>query len=150
MVLSATLKRDAIDDVAVQYVDSFGGEHSFLAGPVLVKRSALPDPPPTLLRLEFSWYQAAKVAVAPGPEEGAAGQGKNAPGHEPSVLRQFAQGDRVRIVKNRNSGVRNPSEWLEQYLGRTGAVLWVTATGANVDLDGEAVWFSFDEFDPVG
>jgi hypothetical protein len=149
MILSATLKRDAVDDAAVRYVDSFGGKHSFLAGPVSVKRADLPDPPPTLLRVEFSWYQAAKVVV-PGDEERVAGQGQDAAGHESGEQRQVAQGDRVKIVKNRKAGVRNPSEWLEQYVGRTGVVLWATATGANVDLDGEAVWFSFDELDPVG
>ena len=30
--------------------------------------------------------------------------------------------DKVKIIKDRDSGIRYPPEWLEQYLGRTGRI----------------------------
>jgi hypothetical protein len=53
----------------------------------------------------------------------------------------------VTIVKNTRAGAKYPPEWLEQYLGRTGKVLWTTTGGAMVKLDDEATWFSYAELD---
>jgi hypothetical protein len=135
MILSATLKRERVDGEIVRYIDSYGGEHSFLSEPLIVKTSDLPDPPPALLRVELSWYQAPRAAggVAAGP--GVAG---------PATI---AQGDVVRVIKSRTAGVRNPPQWLQQHMGKTGTVLWVTIGGASVDISGEAVWFSYDELE---
>ena len=58
------------------------------------------------------------------------------------VLRKGAT---VRIVKNRTAGIHQPAEWLEQYMGREGTVLWTTAGGAMVKLDKEATWFPYAE-----
>ena len=54
------------------------------------------------------------------------------------------------IVKNRLAGIHQPPEWLEQYLGRTGTVLWTTAGGAMVKLDNEATWFPYAELEVSG
>ncbi len=136
MILSATLKCDGEDGDDVLYVDPRFGGQSFLSGPVLVKKSALPDPPPALLRVEVWWHQpSAQQSDIEAEINEAAGQAS------------FASGDRVQVVKSRTSGVQNPPEWLKQHLGKTGHVLWLTPGGANVDLDGEVVWFSFEELE---
>jgi hypothetical protein len=138
MILSATLKRATVDGGTARYIDSYGGEHSFLSEALVVKTTDLPDPPPALLRVELSWYQEPRVVAE-------AGAGPERTGY-PLV----AQGDVVRVIKSRTTGVRNPPEWLEQHIGKTGVVLWVTLGGANVEMGGEAVWFSYDELEKVG
>jgi hypothetical protein len=139
MILSATLKKDCANGDVVRYVDSFGGKHSFLSLPVEIKACDLPDPPPALLRISLDWYQEPRSQAAPmfGADRGSA----KAP------LRTVEPGDMVTVVKSRVSGVQSPPEWLEQHLGRTGAVAWVTPGGANVDLGDETVWFSYDELE---
>jgi hypothetical protein len=141
MILSATLKKDSADQATVRYVDSYGGRDAFLAGAFVVRASDLPDPPPALLHVSVSWYQAPGRAGTPnaGAESALAANGS---GH-----RKIEHGDRVKIIKSKVSGVENPPEWLEQHLGKTGLVLWMTAGGANVDLDGCAVWFAYDELE---
>lgn len=139
MILAATLKRVGIDGESATYVDSYGGKDSFLSGPVAVRTSDLPDPPPALLRVSLSWYQAPLVQEGNGAaEEGM--QATTAAGRQ-----RIAPGDRVKVIKSRIAGVRNPAEWLEQYLGQAGAVLWVSPDGATVNLAGGAVWFAYDE-----
>ncbi len=141
MSLSATLKRDSADGATVRYVDSYGGRDAFLADAVVIRASDLPDPPPALLHVSLSWYQA---------PAGVGARSSEANGASPSTgtgHRNLEQGDRVKIVKSRVSGVESPPVWLEQHLGKTGIVLWTTAGGANVDLDGGAVWFAYDELE---
>jgi hypothetical protein len=138
VILSATLKRESVDGATVRYVDSYGGEHSFLSGAIVLKASDLPDPPPALLRVSLSWYQAPRNQDGgPGEESALAATGAGP--------QRIAQGDRVQVIKSRKSGVKNPPEWLEQYVGRTGIVLWTTADGAMVDLKTDTTWFSYEE-----
>ncbi len=141
MSLSATLKRESADGVTVRYVDSYGGRDAFLADAVLIRATDLPNPPPALLHISLSWYQAPSGADA-----GSAGE-KGASSSAGTALRHVDQGDIVKIIKSKVSGVRNPPVWLEQHLGKTGIVLWTTAGGANVDLGGRAVWFAYDELE---
>jgi hypothetical protein len=139
MILSATLKRDSAEGDLVQYVDSFGDKDSFLSGAIVLRASDLPDPPPALLRVSLAWYQAPRVQADAGREGGSP--------HTEGGAHKVSQGDLVKVIKSRTSGVENPAEWLEQHLGKTGVVLWVTAGGASVDLSGEAVWFAYDELE---
>jgi hypothetical protein len=141
MSLSATLKRESADGATVRYVDSYGGRDAFLADAFVVRASDLPDPPPALLHVSVSWYQAPGRVGAPNAGAESA-QAATSSGH-----RKVDQGDRVKIIKSKVSGVENPPEWLEQHLGKTGIVLWTTAGGANVDLGGTAVWFAYDELE---
>jgi hypothetical protein len=53
----------------------------------------------------------------------------------------------VTIVKNLLGGVASPPEWLEQFLGRTGTVLWTSESGAMVDLPDGASWFRHAELE---
>jgi hypothetical protein len=139
MSLSATLKMQSVDQGTVRYVDSFGGTDAFLAGPVVVRASDLPDSPPALLHISLSWYQ------APVAERAGTAGAERVPASAHTKTRKIGQGDRVEVVKSRVSGVKNPPEWLEQYVGRTGIVLWTTADGAMVDLGADTTWFSYDE-----
>jgi hypothetical protein len=141
MILSATLKRESIDGETVTYVDTFGGKHSFLAGPVAVRASSLPEEPPALLRVDISWFQAARAIPN--------SNGKGTATAIPDELHPLQAGERVRVVKNRKAGVRNPAEVVEEHLGKSGAVLWTTLGGANVDLGDETVWFSSDELERI-
>jgi hypothetical protein len=141
MILSATLKKDDVEGDLVRYVDSFGGKDSFLSGAMVIKASDLPDPPPALLRVSLAWYQAPRAHAE------ADHEGGNSPTEGPA--HRISQGDVVKVIKSRTSGVENPAEWLQQHLSKTGVVLWVTAGGASVDLSGEAVWFAYDELEPV-
>jgi hypothetical protein len=141
MTLSATLKKDSEDGGVVRYVDSYGGTHAFLSNGITIKASDLPDPPPALLRVSLDWYQAPRAQTAP-------------PKHIEGALRaagveKIAPGDVVMVIKSRMSGVQNPPEWLQQHLGKTGTVAWVTLGGANVDLGDETVWFGYDELEKV-
>ena len=144
MILSATLKRESVDGETVRYVDSYWGEHSFLSGAIVLKASDLPDPPPALLRVSLSWYQ------APRSQDGSGTGEESALGASGAGPQRIAQGDRVHVIKSRKSGVKSPPEWLEQYVGRTGIVLWTTADGAMVDLDTDTAWFSYEELEYKG
>ena len=62
----------------------------------------------------------------------------------------FREGATVVIVKNRLAGIHQPPEWLEQYLGREGRILWTTAGGAMVQLDKQATWFPYAELEVKG
>ena len=139
MSLSVTLKMESADPDEVRYVDSFGGRDAFLAGPVVIRASDLPDPPPALLHIALTWYQAPVTAGA-----GSAGA-KDGKTH--AKPRKIAQGDRVEVIKSRVSGVKHPPEWLGQYVGRSGIVLWTTADGAMVDLKTDTTWFSYEELE---
>jgi hypothetical protein len=57
----------------------------------------------------------------------------------------LSTGSKVTIIKNEMAGVNYPPEWLAQYLGNTGVVLWITHDGAMVQLAGGATWFPYAE-----
>ena len=133
-------KPDAPDGSAVTYtyVGEGAGGHS--ADAVVLRASMLPDPPPDVIYLTVDW---------PRPEVvGHAGEAERAAVVTATAHKKLAQGDRVEVVKSRVSGVKSPPEWLEQYVGRSGVVLWTTADGAMVDLEADHTWFSYEELKP--
>ncbi len=103
-----------------------------------LKASALPDPPPEFINMCAEWEDE-RQAEGGAPEE--------APILAPAQVAtpSIRAGSRVEVIKSRVSGVRNPPTWLEEYLGRTGVVLWTTADGAMVDLGHDVTWFSYSE-----
>jgi hypothetical protein len=141
MILSITLKRQSIDGETVTYVDPTAGEHALFAGPVVLTSSSLPEEPPALLRVDVSWFQASRL------DAGEAGLG--ALGAVPDRSHPLGVGERVKVVKNRKAGVRNPAEIVEEHLGKSGVVLRTTAGGANVDLGDKVAWFSTEELERV-
>ena len=133
------------DVATVRYSDVRGDTGGLLAQAVVLKASALPDPPPDEIHVTVDWVGAA-AGLEPQavlPRTAHADSGVPAGAHTKPM--KIAPGDRVEVVKSRVSGVKNPPEWLEQYLGRTGIVLWTTADGAMVDLDADTTWFSYGE-----
>ena len=106
-------------------------------GPVTVQKWALPQPTPTAVRVSIEPYVAEHPAK---PDRTSAASLSE---HEAESL--LKEGAAVTIVKNRTAGIHQPPEWLEQYLGRKGTVLWTTAGGAMVKLDRQATWFPYAE-----
>jgi hypothetical protein len=122
---------------SAHYAEGPGEDRYPLLGTVSVQKWALPTPTPTAIRLTLESYDAAQPAPpAPRARETARG---------PGVETDLRKGAAVTIVKNRTAGIHQPPEWLDQYLGRKGTVLWTTAGGAMVKLDSEATWFPYAE-----
>jgi hypothetical protein len=136
------------DAATVRYSDLRGGAGGLLAEAVVLKASALPDPPPDEIRVTVDWVEAAAGPGRRAGQSGTAPADTGEPASPRSRPRKVAQGERVEVVKSRVSGVKSPPEWLEQYVGRTGIVLWTTADGAMVDLDADTTWFSYAELEP--
>ena len=118
-----------------------------LPRPSSLKASDLPDPPPDELRVTCRLGRGGSRTRAAGSAAADRGAESGAPAGAHARPRKIAQGDRVEVIKSRVSGVKNPPEWLEQYVGRTGVVLWTTADGAMVDLGADAIWFSYEELE---
>jgi hypothetical protein len=135
LVTTLTLIHETED--SAHYAERPGDDRYPLLGTVSVQKWALPKPIPSTIRLTLEAYQAERPPQSP-PAVGAAAQ----IGLDDGVLRK---GMTVRIVKNRTGGIHQPPEWLEQYLGREGIVLWTTAGGAMVKLENEATWFPYAE-----
>lgn len=108
-------------------------------GTISVRQSALSRPVPSFMRITLSFYQ-----------------GRPVPLEFPALTlaRQTASpekapeaGDKVTVIKNRLGTLASPPEWLEQFLGKTGTVLWTSSLGAMVDLSDSATWFSYAELE---
>jgi len=139
LITTLTLVHETKD--AAHYAELPDDDRHPLLGTVSIQKWALPKPTPSTIRLTLEPYQIERAApsnhlapVTAEPREGAS------PLHK---------GATVEIVKNRLAGVHQPPEWLEQYLGRKGTVLWTTVGGAMVKLDDEAAWFSYAELQVV-
>jgi hypothetical protein len=137
MTLVTTLVLVHETEASAHYAERPGDDEYPLLGTVSVHKWALPKPTPSTIRLTLEPYKA---------EDTRAG-GKAAPASAGAAEGQtpLVKGATVKIVKNRLAGVHQPPEWLEQYLGRTGTVLWTTVGGAMVKLEDEATWFSYAE-----
>lgn len=135
LVTTLTLIHETEDNA--HYAESPGDDRYPLLGTLSVQKWALPKPTPSTLRLTLEAYETERPSQSP-PASGAAARIDL----EDDVLRKGAA---VKIVKNRTAGIHQPAEWLEQYLGREGTVLWTTAGGAMVKLDKEATWFPYAE-----
>jgi hypothetical protein len=135
LVTTLTLIHETED--SAHYAESPGEDRYPLLGTVSVQKWALPKPTPSTIRLTLEGYEAERPSLSPH----AAGTATQIDLGD-DVLRKGAA---VKIVKNRTAGIHQPPEWLEQYLGREGTVLWTTAGGAMVKLEKEATWFPYAE-----
>jgi hypothetical protein len=136
LICNLTLVHETTE--SAYYAESPAKEGAVLLGALTVQKWALPQPTPTDLRLTLETYEAEK----PTREEVTA---KKRRLFESETL--FQEGATVVIVKNRTAGIHQPPEWLEQYLGREGTILWTTAGGAMVQLDRQATWFPYAELE---
>jgi hypothetical protein len=122
---------------SAHYAESPGKDQYPLLGTVSVHKWALPQPAPTAVRITLEPYEVTQPSVSHPPADAV-----HRTCADEALLREEAK---VTIVKNRLARINQPPEWLEQYLGRTGTVLWTTAGGAMVKLDDEATWFPYAE-----
>jgi hypothetical protein len=134
MTLIATLTLAQETDGKAQYVEAPRGEHPPVLGTLSVESWALPKPTPSAIRVTVDFYELTRPRPAPDASRVARADDEALKG-----------GAKVTIVKNTMAGTKYPPEWLEQYLGRTGRVLWTTTGGAMIKLDDEASWFSYAE-----
>ena len=134
MTLVATLTLAQEANGRAQYVETPRGEDLPIIGTLSVEDWALPEPTPSAVRVIIEFYEATRPRTAPD-------AGRAAPTRKETLR----EGDEVTIIKNTMAGMKYPPEWLEQYLGRTGKVLWTTRGGAMIRLDDEASWFSYAE-----
>jgi hypothetical protein len=132
LVATFSLAREA--DGRAQYVETPRGEHHPAIATLSIESWALPEPTPSAIRVTVEFYEPARPRTAPDASRVA-----------PTREETLREGDEVTIIKNTMAGTKYPPEWLEQYLGRLGKVLWTTAGGAMVELKGEATWFPYAE-----
>lgn len=138
MVLSIVLVLDEVTDTSVRYVEQTGGKPPII-GTLDIERWALPEQVPSEMRVTLEF-----------PREGRTiGEGTRAATSErPAASRaSLSAGSKVTIVKNTMAGIKYPPEWLAQYLGKSGVVLWTTNDGAMVQLAGGATWFLYAELE---
>lgn len=135
--VSLSLLGDA--DGRTHYVEESAGENPLLLGTLSLDSGALPQPAPAVIEVTVEFGEAATAAVAAETRR-----------FVPPPSEVLKAGDTVTIVKDRTSGIRYPPEWLDQYLGRTGRILWTTAGGAMVKLDKGATWFPYTELERSG
>lgn len=146
MVLSAKLEREGEDAETVLYGARPGDQPTFITEPVRLLKTLLPDPPPAAIRVSFEWSPPTLVKpVVPAVSQTSSPAVAATPGRAP-----LRQGDKAKVVVNRRSTVKGPPEKVEQYLGRTGKVVWTTRDGALVEFEKGTTWFSYDELEPVG
>jgi hypothetical protein len=138
MTLITTLNLIHETEDNAHYAEAPGKERYPILGTLSVQKWALPRPTPTAIRLSLESYE----VEAPSPPV----RSVEEVGRIHEVDNVLVQGASVTIVKNRLADIHQPAEWLEQYLGRKGTVLWTTAGGAMVRLDKkEATWFPYAE-----
>lgn len=142
MTLMATLTLVDEAEDSVQYAEHPEGDKPPVIGTISVQRWAVPKPAPSSIRVTLDFYEATR----PVPSH-PSGDVTHATHRAEDALHQ---GDAVTIVKNTVAGIKYPPEWLKQYLGRTGTILWTTAGGAMVKLEDEATWFPYAELQVLG
>lgn len=142
MTLITTLTLIHQNDDSAYYAEGPNEDRYPLVGTVTVQKWALPQPTPTALRVALEPFEAEQPSAASRLTE--------ATRHIRETEAVLRQGATVTVVKNRSAGIHQPPEWLVQYLGRKGTVLWTTAGGAMVQLDDQATWFPYAELDVEG
>jgi hypothetical protein len=133
------LERD--DGEAVTYVEQVESGKLPVLDRISLRASVLSTPPPRVVRIIVSYHEELSAPSATG---GSAVLGV------PAVEKPLVVGDPVTIVKSRLRTLASPPEWLGEYLGRTGTVLWTTSAGAMVDFADARAWFPYLELERGG
>jgi hypothetical protein len=139
MTLITTLTLIHETEDSAHYAEGPGEDRYPLLGTLSLQKWALPKPTPRAIRLVLESYD----PTPPSPPHSSTVATRRISATE-EVLEKGAT---VKIVKNRLADIHQPPEWLEQYLGRRGKVLWTTAGGAMVKLDNQATWFPYAELE---
>ena len=122
---------------SAHYAEGPGKDDHLLLGTVSMQKRAPPTPTPSEIRVTLE-PSAPEKQPRPRPSTELARRLLEAEGI-------MEEGSTVTIVKNRLADMNQPPEWLEEYLGRKGTVLWTAAGGAMVKLGNEATWFPYAE-----
>lgn len=136
LVTTLTLIHETED--SAHYAEGPGEDRHPLLGTLSLQKWALPSPTPRAIRMVLESYDPAPPPSRPP---------RVATGRPDAVEGALKKDVAVRIVKNRLADIHQPPEWLEQYLGRKGTVLWTTVGGAMVKLDDQATWFPYAELE---
>jgi hypothetical protein len=139
MFLTLAFTFEEEDGDCARYVEQVEPGKPPAIGTISVRKSALCEPLPSVLRMTLSFQECGRLPA-------------ERPDMTPSRAmavnqRNLSVGDRVTVVKNRLASVGSPPEWLGQYLGKSGAVLWTTTLGAMVGLPDGATWFPYAELE---
>ena len=110
--------------------------HPLVIGTLCIQNWALPQPIPSSLRVALDFFSPARPSTR---------AVQQVPGRESMGEKLVTVGKSVTVVKDTAASLTHPPEFLEQYLGRTGTVLWTTADGAMVKFDDSATWFAYTE-----
>jgi hypothetical protein len=137
MTLTTTLTLIHETEDSAHYAERSGQDSYPLLGTISLQKRALPTPTPAEIRVTLEPTEP-EQQPRPRPSAELARRLLEAEGI-------IEEGSIVTIVKNRLAGMNQPPEWLEEYLGRKGTVLWTAAGGAMVKLGGEATWFPYAE-----
>ena len=136
LTLSFTLAEE--DEETAAYEEQVEGGKPSVIGTISLRKSAFTTPLPPVLRISLSYHAAGPALSQP-------------PGSTPSPRavpsKALEAGDTVTVIKNQQATVTSPPEWLEQYLGKAGIVLWTTPSGAMVDLTSSVTWFPYAELE---
>jgi hypothetical protein len=137
LTLAFTLEEE--DEEHGRYVEQAEPGKPPAIGTISVRKSALCEPLPSVLRMTLSFQECGQLPEA---------RPDMTPSRAKTVdRRNLSAGDKVTVVKNRLASVGSPPEWLGQYLGKSGPVLWTTTLGAMVDLPDGATWFPYAELE---
>ncbi len=139
MYLTLPFMLEQEDEETAIYEEQVEGGNPPVIGTISVQKSALSSPLPSVIRITLHFHEG---GPALSDSSGLTVSGRAATGEK-----ALEAGDEVTVVKSRLGKVTSPPEWLEQFLGKTGTVLWTTASGAMVDLSGSATWFAYAELE---
>ena len=137
MAIKVSLHLLGDSDGRTHYAEEVAEDQTPCVGSVSIDSAALPSPAPPVIEMSLVF---AEVAAGQAPKV-------DLSRFIPPPRDALKVSDKVKIIKDRDSGIRYPPEWLEQYLGRTGRILWTTAGGAMVKLERGATWFPYNELE---
>jgi hypothetical protein len=127
------------EEATVTYAEEAESGKLPVMGKIVFAKSALSSPPPRLVRISVSYVEGAPLS----PEPSLVARARRV---EPD-RNSLKAGELVMVVKSRRAEFSSPPEWLGQYLGRKGTVLWTSNLGAMVHLSDSNTWFPYPELE---
>ena len=140
MTVVVVLTLDEMTETSVRYREKTKDRPQII-GTLELARWVLPETVPPEMRVTLEFPRAEPAIFE--------NTGASIPARDVASKATLSVGAKVTIVKNTRTGTKYPPEWLAQYLGRTGVVLWTTNDGAMVQLAEGATWFPYAELSAV-
>ena len=136
LTLPFTLERQ--DEETATYSEQVASGKAPVLGTLVIRKSVLTPAPPAVIRITLSYHAETPPLSEP--------RGSAWPLLDVGE-KALQVGDAVTVVKSRLTTPTSPPEWLGQYLGRTGTVLWTTPAGAMVEFADSRAWFPYVELE---